>query len=94
MDEAHSIGALGPHGKGVCDYYGVDPNDVDILMGTFTKSFGAVGGYIASNREVIDHLRCCSFGTTYACNMTPGCAQMILSAFRCIQGLANAEFGL
>lgn len=47
LDEAHSIGAMGPHGRGVTDYYGVDPKEVDILMGTFTKSFGAAGGYIA-----------------------------------------------
>lgn len=37
VDEAHSIGALGPRGRGVCDYFGVDPKSVDILMGTFTK---------------------------------------------------------
>lgn len=37
VDEAHSIGALGPRGRGVCDYFGVDPRNVDILMGTFTK---------------------------------------------------------
>ena len=37
VDEAHSIGALGSSGRGVCEYTGVDPNDVDILMGTFTK---------------------------------------------------------
>lgn len=50
VDEAHSIGAVGPHGKGVCDHCGVDPKDVDILMGTFTKSFGSVGGYIAGDK--------------------------------------------
>jgi serine palmitoyltransferase len=43
VDEAHSIGALGPNGRGVCDYFGVDPRCIDILMGTFTKSFGASG---------------------------------------------------
>lgn len=37
IDEAHSIGALGPRGRGVCDYFNVDPREVDILMGTFTK---------------------------------------------------------
>lgn len=37
IDEAHSIGALGPRGRGVCDYFNVDPRNVDILMGTFTK---------------------------------------------------------
>lgn len=47
LDEAHSIGAMGPRGRGVCDRAGVCPTDVDVLMGTFTKSFGAAGGYIA-----------------------------------------------
>ena len=49
LDEAHSIGAMGPTGRGVCEYWGVDPADIDIMMGTFTKSFGACGGYIAGN---------------------------------------------
>jgi serine palmitoyltransferase len=44
VDEAHSIGALGSNGRGVVEYWGCDPDDIDILMGTFTKSFGAVGG--------------------------------------------------
>lgn len=38
LDEAHSIGALGPTGRGVVDYFGLDPEDVDIMMGTFTKA--------------------------------------------------------
>ena len=47
LDEAHSIGAVGSTGRGVCEYAGVNTKDIDILMGTFTKSFGAIGGYIA-----------------------------------------------
>lgn len=50
MDEAHSTGALGKCGRGVCDYYEIDPREVDILMGTFTKSFGSAGGYIAGTK--------------------------------------------
>ena len=50
LDEAHSIGALGPRGRGVVDYFGLDPRDVDIMMGTFTKSFGAAGGYIGGKK--------------------------------------------
>ena len=50
LDEAHSIGALGPTGRGVCEYWGCDSRDVDVLMGTFTKSFGAIGGYMAGSR--------------------------------------------
>ena len=41
LDEAHSVGAMGPNGRGICDYYGIHPSEIDILMGTFTKSFGA-----------------------------------------------------
>ena len=50
MDEAHSIGAIGTRGRGVVDYFGCNPKDVDILMGTFTKSFGSAGGYIAGSK--------------------------------------------
>lgn len=50
LDEAHSIGAMGPRGRGVVDYWRCDVNDVDILMGTFTKSFAAAGGYIAGKK--------------------------------------------
>ena len=57
LDEAHSIGAVGPHGRGVVDYFGCDPKDIDILMGTFTKSFGAAGGYIAGTKVRIGLFR-------------------------------------
>ncbi|NXS99014.1 SPTC2 palmitoyltransferase, partial [Jacana jacana] len=50
LDEAHSIGALGPTGRGVVEYFGLSPEDVDVMMGTFTKSFGAAGGYIGGKK--------------------------------------------
>ena len=50
LDEAHSIGAIGKTGRGVCELLGVDTADVDIMMGTFTKSFGSCGGYIAGSK--------------------------------------------
>ncbi|KAL4787666.1 pyridoxal phosphate-dependent transferase [Aspergillus varians] len=65
IDEAHSIGAIGSQGRGVCDYFKVDPSEVDILMETFTKSFGANGGYIAANMATIDKLRCTNAGQIY-----------------------------
>ena len=52
LDEAHSIGAVGKHGGGVCEHFGVSPADVDVMMGTFTKSFGSCGGYIGGPRLV------------------------------------------
>lgn len=56
LDEAHSVGAVGPSGRGVIDYWGCNPHDVDIMMGTFTKSFGAAGGYIAGSRVCVSEL--------------------------------------
>lgn len=50
LDEAHSIGAVGPSGRGVTELFDVNPADVDVMMGTFTKSFGASGGYIAGKK--------------------------------------------
>jgi len=60
LDEAHSIGAVGEHGRGVVDYWNCDPKDVDIMMGTFTKSFGAVGGYIGGRKvsDVLEYDTC------------------------------------
>lgn len=56
LDEAHSIGALGPHGRGVVDYWDCNPQDVDVMMGTFTKSFGSAGGYIGGKKVTYDSL--------------------------------------
>lgn len=50
LDEAHSVGAVGPSGRGVTELFDVNPADVDVMMGTFTKSFGAAGGYIAGKK--------------------------------------------
>lgn len=86
LDEAHSIGAMGPSGRGLCDHAGVDPRDVDVLMGTFTKSFGSCGGYIAANREVVEYLRRSSPGSLYAASMAPAAAAQALYALKLVMG--------
>lgn len=86
VDEAHSIGALGPRGRGVCDFFGVDPTEVDILMGTFTKSFGANGGYIAAQKEIIDKLKCTNAATLLGESPTPAVLMQILASLRIITG--------
>jgi serine palmitoyltransferase len=86
VDEAHSIGSLGKSGRGVCEYWGIDHAEVDILMGTFTKSFAAVGGYLASSKKIIDSVRATCYSSFYDTSMTPVCCQQILSAFRLIMG--------
>lgn len=93
VDEAHSIGALGKSARGVCDYWGVPTSDVDILMGTFTKSFGSVGGYIAASKDVVRHLRQHSLGSVYQSGMSLPCVQMILSALDVITGADGTDDG-
>lgn len=94
LDEAHSIGALGPNGRGVCDYYGVDPSDVDILMGTFTKSFGAAGGYIAGKKDIIDSLRLYSHSSVYAESISIPVIQQIYTSMKIIMGSIGGEEGI
>lgn len=86
VDEAHSIGALGPKGRGVCDYFGIDPSEVDILMGTLTKSFGANGGYVAGDKAIIDKLRVTNAGSIYGESPAPPVLAQICSALRIIAG--------
>ena len=52
-------------------HYGLSPNDVDVMMGTFSKSFFSLGGYIAAKKEIIDTMRAQSFAHTYATAMSP-----------------------
>ena len=88
VDEAHSIGAIGPNGRGVCDYFGVDPRECDILMGTFTKSFGAAGGYVAGTKDLVDRLRIRSHATCYAESMSPPVLAQITASIASIMGVA------
>jgi len=93
VDEAHSIGALGPTGRGVCEHWGINPDDIDILMGTFTKSFGGAGGYIASSKEMIAHLRTHAHGSIYAETLAPAVCQQIISAMTIIMGEDGTDEG-
>lgn len=86
VDEAHSIGALGPRGRGVCDFWSIDPEDIDILMGTFTKSFGASGGYIAASRAVINQFKKSGHGFIYSEPMPPVICQQVYTSMSIIKG--------
>ena len=55
-DEAHSIGTMGPEGRGICDHFGVDPAEGDLWMGTISKALGAGGGYLAGSERLIRYL--------------------------------------
>jgi len=93
LDEAHSIGALGATGRGLCEQKGVNPADVDILMGTFTKSFGAMGGYMAGSRAFIDYVRSSSAGFLADNAMSPVVVQQILTALSVMKGEDGTHIG-
>ncbi|XP_062257451.1 serine palmitoyltransferase 3 [Platichthys flesus] len=94
LDEAHSIGAVGATGRGVTELFGLNPVDVDVMMGTFTKSFGAAGGYIAGKKELVDYLRSHSHSAVYAAAMSPPVAEQILRAMKCIMGKDGTTEGI
>ncbi|XP_039593749.1 serine palmitoyltransferase 3 [Polypterus senegalus] len=94
LDEAHSIGAVGPTGRGVVEFFELDPRDIDVLMGTFTKSFGSSGGYIAGKKELVDFLRLHSHSAVYATSMSPPVAEQILRSMKCIMGLDGTTIGI
>ncbi|CAO2578588.1 Serine palmitoyltransferase 3 [Lemmus lemmus] len=94
VDEAHSIGATGPKGQGVRDFFGLAPEDVDVYMGTFTKSFAASGGYIAGKKELVDYVRVHSHSATYATSMSPVIAEQIIRSLKLIMGEDENHRGL
>lgn len=86
VDEAHSVGAVGPQGRGVCDYFGISTSRVDILMGTLTKSFGATGGYIAADKSIIERVKVSCIGSVYAEGPAPPVLAQIYSSLQTITG--------
>jgi 8-amino-7-oxononanoate synthase len=70
IDEAHSIGVFGKQGRGICDHFGVT-KDIDLIMGTFSKSFASLGGFIASDTDTINFLRHHSRTYIFSASCTP-----------------------
>ena len=70
VDEAHGIGVFGKNGRGTCNHFGVT-DDVDLIMGTFSKSFASIGGFIAADASVINFLRHHSRSYIFSASNTP-----------------------
>ena len=70
VDEAHGLGVLGDHGRGTCNHFGVT-DDVDLIMGTFSKSLASIGGFIASDKDTINYLRHNSRSYIFSASNTP-----------------------
>ncbi|MFB6860327.1 aminotransferase class I/II-fold pyridoxal phosphate-dependent enzyme [Streptomyces virginiae] len=80
VDEAHSIGTVGEHGRGVGEFFGVDRFDVDLWMGTLSKSFASCGGYLGGSARTVRWLRHTLPGFVYSVGLTPANAAAALAA--------------
>jgi 8-amino-7-oxononanoate synthase len=79
VDEAHGIGVFGKGGRGTCDHFGVT-KDVDLVMGTFSKSFASLGGFIATDKEITNYLRHHSRSYIFTASITPASTAAALAA--------------
>ena len=70
VDEAHGIGVFGKQGRGTCNHFGVS-DDVDLIMGTFSKSFASLGGFIACDKSITNYLRHHSRSYIFTASITP-----------------------
>jgi 8-amino-7-oxononanoate synthase len=71
VDEAHALGVLGQRGYGSAEHFGVDPKQVDVWMGTMSKTLSGCGGYIAGSSILVDYLKSLSGGFVYSVGMPP-----------------------
>jgi len=71
VDEAHSMGVLGATGRGIGELFDIQPQDVDLWMGTLSKSFASCGGYIAGSTRIIEYLRYSAPGFVYSVGLSP-----------------------
>jgi 8-amino-7-oxononanoate synthase len=79
VDEAHALGVFGKTGAGTCEHFGVS-KDVDLIMGTFSKSLGTIGGFVASDNNIINYLKHNSRTLIFSASITPASTGCVLAA--------------
>ena len=84
VDEAHGLGVFGKQGRGVCDYFGLT-DEVDLIMGTFSKSMASIGGFIAGDQDTINYLRHTCRTYIFSASNTPAATAAALEALHIIQ---------
>ena len=79
LDDAHGVGVMGANGRGTAEAFGVE-NDVDIVMGTFSKAFASLGGFIAGDADVIDFIKHTARALIFSASMPPASVATVLAA--------------
>ncbi len=85
VDEAHSLGTMGPGGRGICEFFSVDPAEGDLWMGTISKALGAGGGYLAGRERLIRYLGCTTPAFVFSTACSPPNAAAALEGLKVIQ---------
>lgn len=85
VDEAHSFGVMGKTGLGIREHFGIDGSDVDIWMGTLSKTLAGCGGFIAGETALVEHLKFMTPGFLYSVGMSPPLAAASLKALQIMQ---------
>jgi len=84
VDDAHGIGVLGKNGKGTCEHFGV-LGDVDLIMGTFSKSFAALGGFVAGPEDAVTHIKHTARSFIFSASMIPASVASAQAALEIIK---------
>jgi len=84
VDEAHGVGVMGTHGRGACEHFGVE-NQVDLVMGTFSKSLASVGGFIAGSARVIDYIKHTARSAIFSAAPAPHVVGAVLKALEILE---------
>jgi len=84
VDDAHGVGVVGKHGRGTAEHFGLE-GDVDVVMGTFSKSFAGLGGFIAGEDRVINYVKHHARQLIFAASMTPASVAAVTQSLKLIQ---------
>lgn len=84
LDDAHGVGALGKHGRGTAEHFGLE-DEVDLIVGTFSKSFASLGGFVAGDSTVIDYIKHRARSLMFSASITPASAAAALAALDVIE---------
>jgi len=84
VDDAHGIGVMGKNGRGTAEHFGVE-DDVDLVMGTFSKSFASLGGFVAGERKVISYIKHFARALIFSASITPASVATVLATLEIIE---------
>jgi 8-amino-7-oxononanoate synthase len=79
LDDAHGIGVMGPNGRGTAEHFGVE-SEIDLIMGTFSKSFGSLGGFIAGEEPIVEYVKHHARALIFSASMPPSNVATVLTA--------------